>query len=310
MKRIIIICLITYFHQAYSQNINVHPNQELNIQTKFSQYGSLFENSNRNSPMLSQFNKGQKCVVLRYLGLNKYKIKYKHWTGYVTSEYLVINDEMRLVKKQYEAYVAYEKNESLESSPIKMPNNDEKIPLKVPKMEEIKIQARIKLIAELIEEDSRLTDTLIKTVEKKIEPEPKMDCRYLLNETDVFEGTHIIRTENYKVSDDLQIELFKKGNKKYVFFNFSGDLGCASSYTHNRSFVKIYLENNDQLTIFHTWDMDCADFSLKGMLTSSTIAKLKESPIKSIYLQGTKANHLIENIMYQEFFMDTLKCID
>lgn len=310
MKRIIIICLITCFHQAYSQNINVHPNQELNIQTKFSQYGSLFENSNRNSPMLSQFNKGQKCVVLHYLGQNKYKIKYKHWTGFVTSEYLVNNDEMRLVKKQYEANVVYKKNESLESHPIKMPNDDEKMTIEVPKIEEIRIQAPMALKAGFKEEGSRLKDTLIKTVDKKIERDPKKDCLYLLNETDVFEGTPIIRTENYKVSDDLQIELFKKGNKKYVFFNFSGDLGCASSYTHNRSFVKIYLENKDQITITHTWDMDCSNFSLKGMLTSSMISKLKESPVKSIYLQGTKANHHIENIVYREFFMDTLKCID
>ncbi|MGZ0015564.1 hypothetical protein [Yeosuana sp. AK3] len=310
MKRIIIICLITYFHQAYSQNYNFHPNQELNIQTKFIQYGSLFENSNRNSPMLAQFNKGQKCVVINYLGQNKYKIKYKYFIGYVTSEYLAINDKMRLVKKQYEAYVAYIKNESLESNPIKMPNNDQKTPLEAPKMEKIKIQAPIELKAELIEEDSPLTDTLIKTVERNIEPEPKTDCLYLLNETDVYNGTIILRTENYKVSDDLQIELFKKGSKKYVFFNFSGDLGCASSYTHNRSFVKIYLENNTQLTISHTWDMDCSDFSLKGMLTSSMIVKLKESPIKSIYLQGTKANHLIENITNKKFFINTLQCID
>ena len=79
----------------------IQKNTELNIQTKFRQYGSLFETSIRNSPMIAQFNKGQKCLVKSYLGNNKFKIEYKKRVGYVTSEDLVINDELESIIKKY-----------------------------------------------------------------------------------------------------------------------------------------------------------------------------------------------------------------
>ena len=131
-----------------------------------------------------------------------------------------------------------------------------------------------------------------------------------LNEMDTFYNEKIVKTENYEVNDSLKIELYRIGNKKHVFMNFDGQLGCASYFSHNRSSAKIKLENNVIVTIYHSWNVDCGKFSLKGILTNSSISKLKESPIKSIKLQGTKGFIEIENIKYKEFFMDKLGCLD
>ena len=131
-----------------------------------------------------------------------------------------------------------------------------------------------------------------------------------MNEMDTFYNQRIVKTENYEVNDSLKIELYRIGNKKHVFMNFDGQLGCASYFSHNRSSAKIKLENNVIVTIYHSWNVDCGKFSLKGILTNSSISKLKESPIKSIKLQGTKGFIEIENIKYKEFFKDKLGCLD
>ncbi len=135
-------------------------------------------------------------------------------------------------------------------------------------------------------------------------------CHYVINEFDPFYSIKTIRTEPYWINENLNIELFKQGQSQNIFFNLNDNLGCASYFSNGRSYVKVILENNDIITIYHSWEMDCENFSLKGKLTASNIEKLKKSPIKSMSLHGTKKSIDITNISYREFFIDKLDCIE
>ncbi|TYA86811.1 hypothetical protein [Seonamhaeicola marinus] len=135
-------------------------------------------------------------------------------------------------------------------------------------------------------------------------------CHYQINEYDSFSRTRIIRTEPYNINKNLTIELYKQGSKLDVFINSSVDLGCVSYLSNNRSSVKVTLENNRSVTFYHYWDVECGEYLFKGRLKQSHITILKQSPIKSVLLKGTKGTLEIDNIEYKAFFMDKLKCIE
>ena len=136
-------------------------------------------------------------------------------------------------------------------------------------------------------------------------------CHYQINEYDKFYNITTIRTEAYSISNNLTVELYKQSRKENVFFNYSGDLGCASYLSNQRSSVKITLENNKVISFYHSWDIECGDiFNFKARLTATQINILKTSPIKSITLKGTEDSKEISFINYKEFFIDKLKCIE
>lgn len=305
MYKVLALFIILCFYQVRSQSNFVKQNNELNIQTKFKMYGSLFENSSRNSPINAQFNKGQKCIVISYIGHKKFKIEYKKRVGYVTLEYLVINDELEEVIKEYDDSKTIEIEKEV-SDAVHQESNI------------IEAQEKNKQIAPLGIDVKRDDDIEKIKAESKInqqsdnadQVELRSNCHYQMNEIDEFYKVKIVKTENYRVNDDLKMELYRTGNKKYVFINFDGNLGCASYFSHNRSYAKITLENNTVVTIYHSWNVDCENFSLKGDLTNYTISKLKESPIRSIKLQGTKDYIEIENIEFKEFFVKKLDCLE
>jgi hypothetical protein len=89
-----------------------------------------------------------------------------------------------------------------------------------------------------------------------------------------------------------------------------GNLGCASYLTSNKSYAQIRLENNEVVMVFHTWNIDCDNFKLRGTLSQSSISKLKNSPVQSIKLKGTESSYLVNKIDYKEIFRDKLNCID
>ncbi|MFI1770906.1 hypothetical protein [Thalassobellus citreus] len=156
-------------------------------------------------------------------------------------------------------------------------------------------------------------DLIEKEKEEKLRLERaefRSTCHYVIDEYDDFYKKVYIRTELYQLNKNLTVELYKYGQKECVFFNLNEDLGCASYLPRNRSSVKVILENNLSINFYHSWDMDCGNFSFKANLSASQIAKLKESPIKSIRLKGTEDSTTIIDIEYKEFFMDKLKCID
>ena len=135
-------------------------------------------------------------------------------------------------------------------------------------------------------------------------------CHYQVNEYDEFYKEINIRTEPYKIAKNLTLELYQQGRSINIFFNLLESLGCASYLPTNRSYVKVKLENNETITFYHSWNIDCENFNFKGKLSISQIKKLKKSPIKSIKLKGTKHSSDIENIDYKEFFIDKLKCLE
>ncbi len=135
-------------------------------------------------------------------------------------------------------------------------------------------------------------------------------CHYLINEYDQFYQITTIRTEPCKLANDLTVELYKQDRKVNIFFNLSKDLGCVSYLPNQRSSVRVTLENNQVVSFYHSWDIECGEFLFKGNLTSSKVVSLKKSPIKSILLKGTKDALEITNIIYKEFFIDKLKCIE
>ncbi|WP_298534958.1 hypothetical protein [uncultured Algibacter sp.] len=135
-------------------------------------------------------------------------------------------------------------------------------------------------------------------------------CHYSINEFDRFYNVKTVRTEAYKLTNDLSIELFRRDRKTSVFINAKVDLGCVSYFSNNRSSTKITLENNQVVSFYHSWDMECGEFLFKANLSQSKMDALKKSPIKSIKLRGTKGSKEITEIKYKEFFMDKLKCIE
>ena len=135
-------------------------------------------------------------------------------------------------------------------------------------------------------------------------------CHYQMNEFDNIYNQRIIRTEPYSINKKLTVELYRQGQSINIFFNLLEDLGCASYLPSNRSYVKVTLENNQKITFYHSWNIDCADFSFKGKMSNSQMINLKKSPIKSIFFKGTKHSSEVANIEYKEFFIDKLKCLD
>lgn len=298
MKRLIILLLIVCFYQAKSQN------KELQIATKFIENGDLFINPElqikvfshfeKNRIVLVQFKKNEACVLLEYFENKTYKIKFKKWVGYVSSEDVFLNDQLKST---------LEKDEKIKEPELKSDVAIIQEPNKVIEAEKIEKEIAKVIDDKNIAENTKKADSINKRALKN-------DCYYLINEINDYDHVELVRTDNYKVNNNLRIELYRKNNKKYVFFNYQGSLGCASFYSDNRSFVKVTLENNDVITFHHSWYMDCGDFSLKGSLSNSNMEKLQKSPIKSMVLHGTKASKEIENLEYKEFFIDKLKCIN
>ena len=135
-------------------------------------------------------------------------------------------------------------------------------------------------------------------------------CHYQINEYDKFYNITTIRTETYTLSNNLTVELYRQGRKTNVFFNYNGDLGCASYLPNQRSSVKVTLENNQTITFYHSWDIECGTFLFKAILTTAQMNILNNSPIQSISLKGTEDSKEINFIDYKEFFIDKIKCLE
>lgn len=163
-----------------------------------------------------------------------------------------------------------------------------------------------KLIKESLIRNRKLSDSLRFVYERT-------ECQYKENGKDQFEGTKRIITEFQYVSNLLRIQLRKIGNSKTIIFNYTGDLGCVSSYKANRSTVKVKLKNGKIVTFYHFNYTDCGNFELWGKLTPKDILNLKQSPIIAIRLTGTK---YFDDIKFEdledfpEYFQNKLKCID
>ncbi|MEP4781282.1 MAG: cell envelope integrity protein TolA [Algibacter sp.] len=171
-------------------------------------------------------------------------------------------------------------------------------------------ERRLRVLEQIRKKEAELEAKRIQNTNNDERTKFRNTCHYLLNEYDDYYKETTIRTEPYRLSKVLTVELHRQGRVLNIFFNLSEDLGCASYLPNNRSTVKVTLENNQVITFYHSWNMDCGDFSFKGKLSKAQILKLEQSPIKSIKLKGTKYSSEITNLDYKEFFIDKLSCLD
>ena len=183
--------------------------------------------------------------------------------------------------------------------------------------DEIENQKRIEKEKERLkeEEKEKLANNARLEKERLAWIEIKSKCHYSENGFDEFDKVNKKITERYNLNEidffkgEIRIQLEKTGNTKYIWFFTYFDLGCASSYSNDQSYIKVKLENGDILTFYHIGDIDCGDFTLVSRLTENEIIRLKKSPIKSFRLSGTKYSNDIVGIKWTTFFQDKLDCI-
>lgn len=151
---------------------------------------------------------------------------------------------------------------------------------------------------------------------KRLEKEKETyinECSYDTNERDEFTGIVRKNTILYNIDEyensNLEIQLRKYGNSKYVEIKSTLDLGCTSPYSSGKSNVKLKLKNGDIITFYHIGDIDCGSFNLLGKLTLNDIIRLKKSSIKTVRLSGTKFYHDFKNLFFENFFIKKLDCI-
>ena len=324
--------------------------KKADVLTTFFQDGTLYKNQNDFSELISDFEENDSCTVLDYMGKDIYKIQYKGNLGYVSTDDLEITEAMMDMYYDYQEkarqkvinariqrskkFSSLPKQENIETKKldsITKAKEAQQLALiaqqKQDSLSEIETQQNL-LLAEQKKTDSialaQYNNTIsdIKNQETHIlqKQEPtniehkkvtrSTDCKYLINEYDDFYNVKTIQTDPYILSNKLTIELYRLGRKLNIFFNLSENLGCASYMSHNRSSVKVTLENNQTVSFYHSWGMDCGNFTFKGKLSTSQIKRLLESPIKSILLRGTKSSMEITDITNKYFFIDKLHCLE
>lgn len=158
----------------------------------------------------------------------------------------------------------------------------------------------------------------VKTQTRKIEEQARIDnenkkyrakCEYSVNEVDNFTGKKRKNIIFYDLANDLRIRLQKYGSARLVWFSTFINLGCASPYKNNQSEVKVKLENGKIFSFYHIGNIDCSGFTLVARITNTEYIELQKSKINVIRLNGTKHYMDFEDITYNTFFQDKLKCI-
>jgi hypothetical protein len=103
----------------------------------------------------------------------------------------------------------------------------------------------------------------------------KDECHYKVDKVNRVLKARILKTDWILLTKEKSTELYFSLNRihkqKYVVFKLNKDLGCTTSYSNNRSFVKITLKNGDVITFKHFDDTYCDDFTLYGRLTYNDI---------------------------------------
>ena len=172
------------------------------------------------------------------------------------------------------------------------------------------IKERDRKVQEILTRDS------IQEMNKSLERKSK--CHFKKNEIDEFTRKKIITTEYYKIKkyntnsiSSVDIKLQSINEQSFVYFFLPEDLGCASPYSSDTSYVIVKLKNGDLIRFNHKGDIDCSNnsFLLISNLTESQKFRLKKSPIMSIRYSGTESYKDVGDIEYINFFIDKLSCI-
>lgn len=320
--------MIKYLHILFI-SIGVTVNlfaQETNLPTQFSQDGILYKNV-KSTHVLTEFIGNDKCTVIGYFGNDTYKVNYKNFEGFVDAEYLILTEEISDLiytyqdnernktieaehKRKAEVQEIINENEEAKRQIVlkELAKKEEALRIEKQKQDaiaEIKVKESKKIEAKHVEKEQKTE--VVKSIPKN---ENLTVCDYALNEFDPIDNIKIVRTNPVMLSENLSVELFRRGKTNHVFFNLNESLGCASYLPGNRSVVKVLLENNQSITLYHSWDMDCSDFSFKGNITNSQIKQLKLSPVKSVLLKGTKHSKSVTSIINNTFFIEVLRCLE
>ena len=291
----LIFSLVSFFFACH-----LFSQADSSIETFFTGNAYLLKEPDVSSKTVIKFKKGKSCNVIDYYGYDFWKVGYKQTEGYVESKYINLDDKLisfknRILKKR-----------RIKDSMINLSVKRKKDSLENVKIEKKRIKKRL---------DSIRTDSIIKEYKNKELlkiKERRNNCHYERNEIDQFDNILIKTTEYYLIEESSKtyIKIKKYGNSFLIYVSIDMSLGCASSYSHNKSFVKFKLENEDVITVFHTADIECSDFTLIGSISKSQINRLKVSPIKYIRLQGTEYYKDLDMISYNNFFIDKLKCVE
>lgn len=277
-----------------------------NIESTFIKNGYLNENPNFAGKTACKIKEGDSFIVLDYYGIGVWEVKTKNCKGFIQESFLQNTKEMS-------SYIIEKVKKVRLEEEIKAKEN-EKRKIEQKRIEDSisKEKQRLKLLE--IEKQAAI-DAENQKIQNQIKAEAfekwRNTCEYELNEIDEFDNVKKIKTKRVNISGyNLTVQLYKIGLENYVIFHSFQDLGCASPYSNNQSYVKVKLQNDDIVSFYHSSDVDCGSFRLFARLTKNDLSRLKKSPIKTVRLSGTEYYHDIEEIEYKEYFIDKLKCLE
>ena len=271
------------------------------VESTFNSNGHL-----RNDPIFHSFKvckhkNGKSFIVIKYVGDGWWLVDNKKCVGYVHSAYINLTMDLDRIAHNHEINIEQEplkkRRDSLNNTvAVEIKRLKEK--RKNDSLRQIKIEAELKKEVE----ENKIKD-------QEVTRAYRTACYYTLNEIDEFDNVLKIKTRKMGIGSGVYISLIRIGSLKYVFFSTSENLGCASPYSNNRSYVKVKLINSKIITFYHTADVDCSGFKLYGKLLNSEIESLNKSPIKSIRLNGTDYYQDAHEIDFPDYFINQLKCI-
>lgn len=250
--------------------------------TKSTMNAYVYDNPSNVSITLCELKKNTKVTVEAYSGFNYWQVKTKKCSGYVGTIVLIVNEEMKKMKLEYEETL-YNKAEKERKQFEKERKQSEKEKL-------VKEKKRVRILDNIRKDMMQLKKkALIKKENERKQKqindsiymvEQRNKCIYYKNEIDEFDKIRKIITMPISIKNNyskevIVVTLKRYGVNKYVEIDYNGDLGCVSPYSNDRSFVKFKLENNDIITFYHSGDIDCSDFVLFGKLSNSEISRLK-----------------------------------
>ena len=216
--------------------------------------------------------------------------------------------QIEAIRFANEKYIQLNKQRKIDS--IAKAEDDLKKQIEIQKIAREK-QRKQDSLNEVQLEQQKKPNSIVKTTEDEQEKlNSRSTCHYLINEYDQYYKREVIITDKYFINQNLNIELLREGNTSRIHINLLKNLGCTNYVPSSRSSARITLENNEVIILYHSGSLDCNDFSLKAIISASKIDQLKNSPIKSLELRGTKKSVTISDIDYKEFFIDKLKCIE
>jgi len=311
---------------------------------KLKNSAALFYQPNLDSKSYAVLKKTKKLSLIEYAGNGWWKIFYKNKIGYASNNVIVQDDfitqqiiiydkivlEDEMIKEREDQYKRI-KRTNIKNIRDSIYNHFKMKPrydftyrqLRFFYFNEKKERDSLRLVIKYKDSINRIRqeqkkkddfERRVNYISKVSLKNKSLACFYVQNEIDEFNKKRKIRTSSFNFSGTLDydkpnVKFVRNGSVKYLIFDANMDLGCASSYKNNISYVKIKLENGKIVTFYHFNDIDCSSPTrIYGKLTPNDINNLKRSRIKTIRIMGTKYYHDY-NVNFNDLFINKLDCI-